>query len=131
MLFSQHREVDLPLRGPCVEYADPHLLAELVRAAEITRKHHAFHRIRQLDINAEFRYAADDTVIFFTDMIQHVLTFFKLFDLPLQLPIALVASVRPDGWVEEFVGGWMRQTAQRFGLREGRLAEAFHVVHTL
>ena len=26
--------------------------------------------------------------------------------------------------------GWMRQTAQRFGLPEGRLAEAFHVVHT-
>ena len=25
---------------------------------------------------------------------------------------------------------WMCQIAQRFGLPEGRLAEAFHVVHT-
>ncbi|MGY1661347.1 PIG-L deacetylase family protein [Geodermatophilus sp. SYSU D00705] len=32
--------------------------------------------------------------------------------------------------LEEFVGGWMRQTAARFGLPAGRLAEAFHVVHT-
>ena len=30
----------------------------------------------------------------------------------------------------EFVTGWMAMTAQRFGLPEGRLAEAFHVVHT-
>jgi LmbE family N-acetylglucosaminyl deacetylase len=29
-----------------------------------------------------------------------------------------------------FVRGWMAQTAQRFGLPEGRLAEAFQVVHT-
>ena len=29
-----------------------------------------------------------------------------------------------------FVRGWMSQTAQRFGLPEGRLAEAFQVVHT-
>ncbi|MCF6508990.1 PIG-L family deacetylase [Blastococcus sp. MG754426] len=34
----------------------------------------------------------------------------------------------PD--LEEFVTGWMRQTAQRLGLPAGRLAEAFHVVHT-
>ncbi|MGY1591555.1 PIG-L deacetylase family protein [Geodermatophilus sp. SYSU D00708] len=32
--------------------------------------------------------------------------------------------------LEEFVGGWMRQTASRFGLPAGRLAEAFHVVFT-
>jgi LmbE family N-acetylglucosaminyl deacetylase len=32
--------------------------------------------------------------------------------------------------LEQFVGGWMRQTAARFGLPQGRLAEAFHVVHT-
>jgi LmbE family N-acetylglucosaminyl deacetylase len=37
-------------------------------------------------------------------------------------------SHTPD--LETFVTGWMSQTAQRFGLPEGRLAEAFHVVHT-
>ncbi len=37
-------------------------------------------------------------------------------------------SHHPD--IEGFVTGWMRLTAQRFGLPEGRLAEAFHVVHT-
>src|SRR3954466_13356525 len=37
-------------------------------------------------------------------------------------------SHNPD--LERFVTGWMAQTAQRFGLPEGRLAEAFHVVHT-
>ena len=36
----------------------------------------------------------------------------------------------PEGRMQEFVGGWMRQTAARFDLPEGRLAEAFHVVHT-
>ncbi|MCF6746690.1 PIG-L family deacetylase [Blastococcus sp. KM273128] len=34
----------------------------------------------------------------------------------------------PD--LEGFVTGWMRQTGQRLGLPAGRLAEAFHVVHT-
>ncbi|TFV88218.1 PIG-L deacetylase family protein [Blastococcus sp. CT_GayMR16] len=38
-------------------------------------------------------------------------------------------SHNPD--LETFVTGWMAQTAQRFGLPEGRLAEAFHVVHTM
>ncbi|WP_199506344.1 PIG-L deacetylase family protein [Geodermatophilus sp. TF02-6] len=37
-------------------------------------------------------------------------------------------SHMPD--LEGFVGGWMRQTARRFGLPDGRLAEAFQVVHT-
>jgi LmbE family N-acetylglucosaminyl deacetylase len=37
-------------------------------------------------------------------------------------------SHSPD--LEKFVTDWMAQTAQRFGLPEGRLAEAFHVVHT-
>jgi LmbE family N-acetylglucosaminyl deacetylase len=37
-------------------------------------------------------------------------------------------SHHPD--LEGFVSGWMRQTAKRFGLPEGRLAEAFHVVFT-
>jgi LmbE family N-acetylglucosaminyl deacetylase len=37
-------------------------------------------------------------------------------------------SHNPD--VEKFVTGWMSQTAERFGLPAGRLAEAFHVVHT-
>jgi LmbE family N-acetylglucosaminyl deacetylase len=37
-------------------------------------------------------------------------------------------SHHPD--LESFVTGWMRMTAQRFGLPEGRLAEAFQVVHT-
>jgi LmbE family N-acetylglucosaminyl deacetylase len=37
-------------------------------------------------------------------------------------------SHNPD--LEKFVTGWMAQTAERFGLPEGRLAEAFHVVHT-
>jgi LmbE family N-acetylglucosaminyl deacetylase len=37
-------------------------------------------------------------------------------------------SHHPD--LEKFVTGWMTMTAQRFGLPEGRLAEAFHVVHT-
>jgi hypothetical protein len=32
--------------------------------------------------------------------------------------------------MQEIVGGWMRATAQRFGLPEGRFAEAFQVVHT-
>jgi LmbE family N-acetylglucosaminyl deacetylase len=32
--------------------------------------------------------------------------------------------------LESFVGEWMAMTAQRFGLPEGHLAEAFHVVHT-
>jgi LmbE family N-acetylglucosaminyl deacetylase len=36
----------------------------------------------------------------------------------------------PEGQMQEFVGGWMRQTATRFDLPEGRYAEAFHVVHT-
>ena len=37
-------------------------------------------------------------------------------------------SHHPD--IEGFVSGWMRMTAQRFGLPEGHMAEAFHVVHT-
>jgi LmbE family N-acetylglucosaminyl deacetylase len=37
-------------------------------------------------------------------------------------------SHNPD--LETFVTSWMTMTAQRFGLAEGRLAEAFHVVHT-
>jgi LmbE family N-acetylglucosaminyl deacetylase len=37
-------------------------------------------------------------------------------------------SHNPD--LEKFVTGWMSQTAARFGLPDGRLAEAFHVVHT-
>jgi LmbE family N-acetylglucosaminyl deacetylase len=32
--------------------------------------------------------------------------------------------------LEGFLTGWMAQTARRFGLPSGRLAEAFHVVHT-
>ena len=36
----------------------------------------------------------------------------------------------PEGQLEQFVGGWMRQTAERFGLAPGCLAEAFQVVHT-
>ncbi|MCW2676288.1 MAG: N-acetylglucosaminyl phosphatidylinositol deacetylase [Modestobacter sp.] len=39
-------------------------------------------------------------------------------------------SHQPPGQLEEFVTAWMRQTAQTHGLSEGRLAEAFHVVHT-
>ena len=38
-------------------------------------------------------------------------------------------SHNPD--IDAFVTGWMRQTAKRFGLSDGRLAEAFHVVHTM
>jgi LmbE family N-acetylglucosaminyl deacetylase len=38
-------------------------------------------------------------------------------------------SHNPD--LEAFVTDWMSQVAARFGLPEGRLAEAFHVVHTL
>ncbi len=37
-------------------------------------------------------------------------------------------SHAPD--LEKFVTEWMRRTAERFGLPDGRLAEAFHVVHT-
>jgi LmbE family N-acetylglucosaminyl deacetylase len=37
-------------------------------------------------------------------------------------------SHNPD--LETFVTQWMRLTAERFGLPDGRLAEAFHVVHT-
>jgi LmbE family N-acetylglucosaminyl deacetylase len=36
----------------------------------------------------------------------------------------------PEGGLEQFVSAWMRATAQAFGLAEGRLAEAFHVVYT-
>jgi LmbE family N-acetylglucosaminyl deacetylase len=36
----------------------------------------------------------------------------------------------PEGQMREFVGGWMRATATRFDLPEGRFAEAFQVVHT-
>ncbi|MCV2488471.1 PIG-L family deacetylase [Geodermatophilus sp. YIM 151500] len=32
--------------------------------------------------------------------------------------------------LEQFVTGWMRQVARTHGLPDGRLAEAFHVVHT-
>jgi LmbE family N-acetylglucosaminyl deacetylase len=32
--------------------------------------------------------------------------------------------------LDGFVRGWLAQTAQRFGLPEGRLAEAFQVIHT-
>jgi LmbE family N-acetylglucosaminyl deacetylase len=39
-------------------------------------------------------------------------------------------SHQPEGQLEGFVTGWMRETARRFGLPEGRLAESFHVVHT-
>ncbi len=38
-------------------------------------------------------------------------------------------SHNPD--LETFVTGWMSQVAARFGLPEGRLAEAYHVVHTM
>jgi LmbE family N-acetylglucosaminyl deacetylase len=38
-------------------------------------------------------------------------------------------SHNPD--LETFVTGWMAMTAQRFELPEGRLADAFHVVHTM
>ena len=39
-------------------------------------------------------------------------------------------SHQPEGRLQEFVSGWMRRTAHDHGLPEGRLAEAFHVVHT-
>jgi LmbE family N-acetylglucosaminyl deacetylase len=38
-------------------------------------------------------------------------------------------SHSPD--LEQFVTDWMRRTGRQFGLPEGRLAESFHVVHTL
>jgi LmbE family N-acetylglucosaminyl deacetylase len=38
-------------------------------------------------------------------------------------------SHNPD--LETFVTAWMSRTAQAHGLPEGRLAEAFHVVHTM
>ena len=37
-------------------------------------------------------------------------------------------SHNPD--VDDFVTAWMARTARRFGLDHGRLAEAFHLVHT-
>jgi LmbE family N-acetylglucosaminyl deacetylase len=46
---------------------------------------------------------------------------------------ALKSHVSQVGHVEDlekFVTEWMRLTAERFDLPEGRLAEAFHVVHT-
>jgi LmbE family N-acetylglucosaminyl deacetylase len=46
---------------------------------------------------------------------------------------ALKSHVSQVGHVddlESFVTGWMAQTARHFGLPDGRLAEAFHVVHT-
>jgi LmbE family N-acetylglucosaminyl deacetylase len=41
-----------------------------------------------------------------------------------------VTQVSHNPGLEKFVTGWMARTAQRFGLPEGRLAEAFQVVHT-
>jgi LmbE family N-acetylglucosaminyl deacetylase len=38
-------------------------------------------------------------------------------------------SHSPD--LEQFVTDWMPRTGGQFGLPEGRLAESFHVVHTL
>ena len=38
-------------------------------------------------------------------------------------------SHSPD--LEQFVTDWMRRTGRQFGLPDGRLAESFHVVHTL
>ncbi len=39
-------------------------------------------------------------------------------------------SHQPAGQLRRFVTGWMQQTARTHGLPEGRLAEAFQVVHT-
>lgn len=39
-------------------------------------------------------------------------------------------SHQPEGQLREFVGGWMQQTARTHGLPDGRLAEAFQIVHT-
>ena len=41
-----------------------------------------------------------------------------------------VSQVAHNPEVRTFVTAWMARTAERFGLPEGRLAEAFHVVHT-
>jgi LmbE family N-acetylglucosaminyl deacetylase len=41
-----------------------------------------------------------------------------------------VSQVGHNPDIEKFVTAWMEHTAQRLGLPEGRLAEAFHVVHT-
>jgi LmbE family N-acetylglucosaminyl deacetylase len=43
---------------------------------------------------------------------------------------AHVTQVGHRPGLEEFLGGWMRQTARTHGLPEGQMAEAFHVVHT-
>jgi hypothetical protein len=32
--------------------------------------------------------------------------------------------------LEQFITDWMRQNGRRHGLPQGRLGEAFHVVHT-
>jgi len=39
-------------------------------------------------------------------------------------------SHQPEGQLEEFLTGWMRQTARTHALPEGRLAEVFQVVYT-
>ena len=41
-----------------------------------------------------------------------------------------VTQVSHNPGLEKFVTSWMARTAHRFGLPEGRLAEAFQVVHT-
>jgi LmbE family N-acetylglucosaminyl deacetylase len=41
-----------------------------------------------------------------------------------------VSQVGHNPDIEKFVTAWMEHTAKRLGLPEGRLAEAFHVVHT-
>ena len=43
---------------------------------------------------------------------------------------ATQVSHQPEGRLQEFVTAWMRRTAHDHALPEGRLAEAFHVVHT-
>jgi LmbE family N-acetylglucosaminyl deacetylase len=60
----------------------------------------------------------------------HAVDVTELVELKLLALKSHVTQVSHMSDLESFVTGWMAQTAQRFGLPEGRLAEAFQVVHT-
>ncbi len=60
----------------------------------------------------------------------HVVDVTELVELKFAALKSHISQVSHNPDLEQFVTGWMRQVAARFRLPEGRLAEAFHVVHT-
>jgi LmbE family N-acetylglucosaminyl deacetylase len=60
----------------------------------------------------------------------HVVDVTELVELKFAALKSHVTQVSHNPDLEKFVTGWMSQTAARFSLPEGRLAEAFHIVFT-